>query len=159
MTGRSDFSSLVTAEILVITNWHVMFANRLITVAAGLAALCCPTWASACLCHGSDCGEGRCSCVSQGCNGRSACNANQSRAVLSDSVRGGSAHRCGCVFCSCPIEGSVNASVLSGDQGQAVNLQCNLCSQSLFKKQVGQVQKTSVPSHNRRQACLGVWLK
>ena len=150
---------MAAAEVFEFTKWHGMVANRLITVAAGLAALCCPTWANASLCYGNDCRAGRCSRVPRGCDDRSACGVNRSRTVLCDSVSGGSAHRCGCIFCSCPIEGPVIASVLSGDQGQAVNLQCNLCSQSLFKKQVGQVKKTSVPSHNRRQACLGVWLK
>ena len=150
---------MAAAEAFEFTKWHVVVANRLITVAAGLAALCCPTWANASLCHRNDCRTGRCSCAPRGCDDRSACDANQSQPVLCESITGGSAHRCGCVFCSCPIEGSVNASVLSGDQGQSVHLQCNLCSQSLFKKQVAQGKKTSVPSHNQRQACLGVWLK
>ena len=150
---------MAAAEVFEFTKWHVMLANRLITVAAGLAGLCCPTWANASLCHENDCRTGRCCRVSRGCDDRSACGANQSRTVLCDSVSGGSAHRCGGVFCSWPIEGTVIGSVLSGHQGQAVILQCNLCSQSLFKKQVGQVKKTSVPRHNRRQACLGVWLK
>ena len=156
---EDSFFSVAAAEVFEFAKWHVMVANRLITVAAGLAALCCPTWANASLCHRNDCRTGRCFRVPRGCDDRSACGANQRRAVLCDSVTGGSAHRCGRVFCGYPIDGSVNAFVLSGDQGQAVNLQCNLCSQSVFKKQVGQVKKSSVPSHNRRQACLGVWLK
>ena len=150
---------MVTAEVLEFTKWHVMVSDRLITVAAGLVAFCCPTWANASLCRGSNCSKGRCCCLPQHCDDRGACGANQTRSVLCDSVTGGSAHRCGGVLCSCPREGYVNASVSSWDQGQAADLQCNLRSQSLFKKQVGQVKETSVPSHNRRQACLGVWLK
>lgn len=136
-----------------------MVANRLITVAAGLTALCCPTWAKASLCYRNDLSECRCSCVSQGCHRHSACDAKKSRADLHGSVRGASVHRCGCVICSCPIEGSVNASVLRWDQGQPVILVYHLRAESLVKKQVAQVTKKLVYSHNRRQACLGVWLK
>ena len=136
-----------------------MAVHRLITVAAGFAALCCPAWARASLCRADDCSKGKCSCVSRVGDGCCAGDGKFGQLDLCDQVKGGVAHRCDCVLSCCIIEAPIASTPLRLGHEQTGALALNEPAGRGLPNLVAEIQTTSGFSHNRRQAYLGVWLK
>lgn len=136
-----------------------MDKNRFITVAAGLAAFCCPTWArAACACV-IECSKRHCSCVAPVGFVDGSCESKKIRQHDFVLLRECVALSCECGLFRCRVKAAIASTAFGWVQGRSAKANSDGWDRRGLKQPIAEFTEALVVNHNRRQAFLGVWLK